>query len=241
MMSRVHCIPGVLAIALLAFGCGGPQEKTLKDRVLEEDDDGASLVDSLVGDVDPVEEEDTDEEQPAEVADTPDVPDEDIIEGPQGAFLPTVLVQNEEVDATFTVKTAEASPEIVVEDAAAGSEVRLDPGLCHIEFETDAVAGSPTLTLRDVEIPSGRRIRREVKYKVGQITLVTGGRCVKKPIRIRPTGATDWLPGKFKTCVPIVLQAGNYEAQMGAGKRGIPISGIQVYDGGIREILIRKQ
>ncbi|HUT79250.1 MAG TPA: hypothetical protein VM285_16240, partial [Polyangia bacterium] len=81
---------------------------------------------------------------------------------------------------------------------------------------------------------------REVKYKVGQITLVTGANCQKKPIQIRRKGATDWLPGKFSTCVSIILESGDYDAQMG-GKGGIPISGIQVYDGGIREILIRKQ
>ena len=98
---------------------------------------------------------------------------------------------------------------------------------------------NPEMTLRDVEIPAGRRISRDVKLPVGKITLVTGGRCVKKPIKIKQKGASDWYKGKFYTCQQMTLMAGEYEAEVGAGRRGTPVSGIQVYDGGIRDVLIR--
>jgi hypothetical protein len=242
MKSNLVSLSTALVAALLALGCGGAQEeKTMKDRILEEDEGEGDLVDDLVGNVEPVEEEEEEEKPAEEPVDKPGVPEEDIIEGNQGALLAKIVVQGEEVDGTLTIKTAEASPVIVEEDVPAGTEIRLDPGTYDVVVDTDAVSGRSELTLRDVEIPSGRRIRREVKYKVGEIKLVTGRRCVKKPVRLKPKGATDWMDEKFKTCVSIILRAGEYEGEMGAGRRGTPISGIKVYDGGKREVLIRKQ
>jgi len=229
----------MMSVGLLA-ACGGSKQKTLKERVLEEDDFEGSLVDSIVGDVKPVH---VVEEKPEEAAAVPDMPadaDKDVIGGSQGAFVAKVIVQGKEADATFRALTATAAPEVVMEGVKAGTEVRLDPGLYDFIFTTTSIAGSPQATLRGVEIEAGRRTRREVKYRVGQITLVTGERCQRNQIQIRAKGATDWIPGKFFTCEPIILEAGEYEARMG-GARGIPISGIQVYDGGIRDILIRRQ
>lgn len=229
----------MVSIGFIA-ACGGSRGKTMKERMLEEDDFEGSLVDSIVGDVDPVDVAEEEPEQPAEVPETSTAADKDVIDGTGGAFLARVIAQGKEVDATFRVLTATAAPEVVMEGVRAGTEIRLEPGLYDIVFTTTAIAGSPQATLRGVEIEAGRRTRREVKYRVGQITLVTGARCKKSQIQIRAKGATDWIPGKYFTCEPILLEAGEYEARMG-GARGIPISGIQVYDGGIREILIRKQ
>jgi hypothetical protein len=106
-------------------------------------------------------------------------------------------------------------------------------------FQTKSIVGEPEYTLRDVKIEAGRRVRREVKIPTGQITLVTGARCARKPLKIKLKGATDWYKGNFSTCKPITLMAGEYDAEVGGGKRAIPISGIQVYDGGIRDVLIR--
>ncbi|MFO8073968.1 MAG: hypothetical protein R6V85_19065 [Polyangia bacterium] len=242
MKSSLVSLSAALAAALVALGCGGAQEeKTMKDRMLEEEDEGGDLVDNLIGDVQPVEMEEEEEQPAEEPSEKPGVPEEDIIEGTQGALLAKIVVQGEEVDGTLTIKTAEANPVVVEENVPAGAEIRLDPGTYDVVVDTDAVSGNSQLTLRDLEIPSGRRIRREVKYKVGEIKLVTGRRCVKKPIRLKPKGATEWMDEKFKTCVPIILRAGEYEGEMGAGRHGTPISGIKVYDGGKREILIRKQ
>jgi hypothetical protein len=230
----------ILAVGLL-LGCGGGQKKTMKDRMLEEEDDGTSLVDSLVGDVEPepIEEEET--EQPTEVAEGPSEGAASDVPAHEGAFVGVVKVNGNPVEATFTIKTATNNPETIKEGVKSGEEVRLSPGMYDFQITTDAVISEEDFVLRDVEIPGGQRIKRDVKIPAGQITLTTGARCAKRPIRIKRKGATTWIKGKFSTCKALTLMAGEYEAEMGAGKRGTPISGIQVYDGGIRDILIRKR
>lgn len=229
----------------LALGCGGAQEESRTDKLLKDMDSDVDLVADLTG-VDEntpveVEEEQAAEEPTGPVAEEPAEASGDAIEGDDGAFVGKLKVNGEEVDGTLTVKTANVNAEVIKKDVDAGSEIRLPPGLYDFTFVTDKVVGSPEYTLRDVEIEKGRRITREVKIPVGQITLTTGAKCAKKPIRIRPQGATEWYKGKYQTCVPLTLKAGNYDAEIVAGKRNTtPISGIQVYDGGVRDILIRK-
>lgn len=229
-------------VAGLALGCGGGQKKTMKDRILEEEDDGTSLVDSIVGDVDPDPIEEDAPEQPTEqAADAATESSGEAIPGHEGAFIGIVKVNGNPVEATFTVKTATNNPEVVKEGIKSGSEVRLAPGMYDFQITTEAVVSEEDFVLRDVEIPGGQRVKRDIKIPAGQITLTTGARCAKRPIRIKRKGATTWIQGKFTTCKAIILMAGEYEAEMGAGKKGTPISGIQVYDGGIRDILIRKK
>jgi len=193
-------------------------------------------------DVEPDEIEEEPDEQPAdEVAEGPGEGEASDVPGHEGAFVGVVKVNGNEVEASFTVKTATNNPEIVKENIKAGEEVRLAPGMYDFQITTDAVISEEDFVLRDVEIPGGQRIKRDIKIPAGQITLTTGARCAKRPIRIKRKGATTWIKGKFTTCKPIILMAGEYEAEMGAGKKGTPISGIQVYDGGIRDILIRRR
>ena len=237
----------IVSIAALfgfvALGGGGSQDKSMKDRLLEEEDDGTSVVDALVGDVDPVPIEEEQKERPSdELAEAPTAPVGDVIEGNQGAIVITMSTPFEdkkEVDGWFTVKTATERPEIVMEKAPTGQDVLLDPGVYDIELHTDAVVGYTGQQMQGVEIPQGRRIKRPVKLKVGQLTLINGAGkgCRKAALKIKRKGATDWIPGKFKTCVPMLLPAGDYEAKMGH----VPISGIKVYDGGIQHVPIRKQ
>ncbi len=155
----------------------------------------------------------------------------------QGSFLPVIKIFGEPAKGTYSVKTVSASPTVVMENVPTGVETKIDPGTYDFIFTTEAVAGNPELTLREVEIPSGRRAKRDVKFKVGKITLVTGARCTKSALKIRRKGASDWMPGKYFTCREILLMSGEYDALRGK----TPNSGIQVYDGGIREILIRKK
>ena len=231
-------ILAMMLIAALVAACGGGQKKTMKERALDGVSDDVDPVSHLVGDVDPVPIEDDEAEQPSAVADAPAVPsDGDVIEGSDGAFLPTLYVMNNPVKGKYSVFSADASATPIRENVATGEEIRLPAGNYDMTFYSELIAGEIPLQLRGVEIPMGRRIKRDVKYKVGKITLVTGARCAKAAIKIKQKGATDWLPGKFSTCKEIILPAGEYEAVKGT----IPISGIQVYDGGIREILIRKQ
>ena len=210
----------------------------MNEKGLAKVDENVDPVSHLVGDVGPGEIVEDKVEQPSDSVEesTPDVSG-DVIEGHQGAFLPVIKIFGEPVKGTYTVKTATASADIVKENVPTGVETKFDPGTYDFIFTTEAVAGKPELTMREVEIPSGRRVKRDVKFKVGKITLVTGARCAKSAIKIKRKGATDWMPGKYFTCKEILLMSGEYDALRGK----TPISGIQVYDGGIREILIRKK
>jgi hypothetical protein len=241
-MKLFHILIGVTAAALM-LGCGGKQRESNTEKLLEGEPD-VDLYSHLTGidDSTPVKvEKEPEPERPQKVEPEKSAETEtsDNIGGSQGAFLPRLVLNGQETPGTYTVKRATMSGEIVKDKVPMGQEVRVDPGVYDIEISTDAVVGAAKLTLRDVEIEAGRRIKRDVKFPVGKITLVTGGHCVKKPIKIKEKGATDWYPGKFYTCQEITLMAGEYEAEMGGGKRGTPISGIKVYDGGIRDILIR--
>ncbi|MDJ0766587.1 MAG: hypothetical protein QNJ97_26675 [Myxococcota bacterium] len=233
---------GLLAGAVL-LGCAKKRPESRTARLLEGEQD-VDLYEHLTGIDDSSSvavEKDPDAERPQEAVS--DYAEENIdgeaIGGGRGAFVARLLVNGKEVKGSFTVTRSSGSGEVVKQDIPTGKEIRLDPGYYDITFTTGKIVGNPKLTQRDVEIPAGQRIKRDVKFPVGKITLVTGGRCVKKPIRIREQGATDWYKGKFYTCVEMSLMAGQYEAEMGTGKRGTPISGIQVYDGGIRDVLIR--
>ncbi len=243
-MKKVKYILWIALMAILVAACGGKQEKTRTEKMIENEED-VDLVAHLTGinEGTPVAYDEQSEEQPgaeqpkSELAST----DEDNIGGSQGAFIGTMKIGEEEVRGTFTVRKATASNEVVMENVRSGKEIRLDPGQYDFVFTTDKIVGSPEFTLRDVEIEAGRRIKRPVRIPVGEIKLVTGGRCAKKPIKIRLKGATDWYPGKFYTCQKLKLMAGEYDAEIVSGRHRTPISGIQVYDGGTRDVLIRNQ
>lgn len=241
-MNTKTIIAVLCAAALISFGaCGSKQpELSSTEKELASMSEGVDPVDALVGDAPPIEDDSDNPESPSNYNDGASAAnDEDKIGGTNGALLAVVKVSGEEVKATFTVKEATNAGNVVKSDVKTGKDCSLPPGEYDIVFTTKAVAGNATKTLQGVKIPQGIRIRREVKFPTGQITLVTGGRCAKKAIKIKEKGATEWMPGKYTTCKPINLMAGEYEAEVVAGK--IPISGIQVYDGGIRDILIRKQ
>ena len=234
----------VLACAILsAVGCG-KEEKSTTDKLLEGQED-VDLVADLTGinENTHVAVEKDDEEQPSagESAAASTAKDDNYIGGSQGAFVGIMKLGEKEVKGTFNVLKADASGETVTKGAKAGKEIRLDPGKYDFVFSTPSIVGEPEFTLRDVEIEAGRRLKRDVNVPVGKITLVTGAKCVRKKIKIRLKGASDWYKGNFSTCQELTLMAGEYDAMMGDGRKGTTISGIQVYDGGVRDILIRQQ
>jgi len=227
---------GFAVLALAVCGCGPKKEPTLKDRALSNMGDDVDPVAHLVGDVEAAPVEEQVAEKPAEVAAAPETEsDGDNIGGSQGAFVATITVLGQQVEGTYRVLTATDDPQVVKEGLKTGEEVSLDPGLYDFEFKTPAVAGDSKKTLQGVEIPMGRRVKRDVKFPAGKLTLVTGGKCAKSAIRIKEKGSENWLPGKFFTCQEIILPAGYYDAERGS----TPISGIQVYDGGIQQVMIR--
>ncbi len=245
-MTRTHLRTSIILSAVLtAVGCG-KNEKSTTDKLLE----GQGDVD-LVADLTGIDEnthiapEKDDTEQPGapmqEQASPSEANDDTVIGGNQGAFIGIMKIGDKEVNGTFKVLKADATGETVLKGAKSGKEIRLDPGKYDFVFTTPAIVGEPEFTLRDVEIEAGRRLKRDVNVPVGKITLITGPRCARRNIKIRLKGASDWYKGKFSTCQELTLMAGEYDAMMGDGKRGTTISGIQVYDGGVRDVLIRQQ
>jgi hypothetical protein len=235
----------VFAALLAGVGCG-KEEKSTTEKLLE----GQADVD-LVADLTGIDEntrvaiEKDENEQPsgpaAEQAAPSAAKDDTYVGGTQGAFIGVMKIGEKEVKGSFNVLKADASAEVVLKNAKSGQEIRLDPGKYDFVFSTPSIVGEPEFTLRDVEIETGRRLKRDVNVPVGKITLVTGAKCARKNIKIRLKGASDWYKGKFSTCQELTLMAGEYDAMMGDGKKGTTISGIQVYDGGVRDVLIRNQ
>ena len=234
----------LLGVVLLA-GCGGPNidsESSLKERSLSSTPEDYDPMDAILGnnpDLDIAAVEAEENPQQDQMTDSgPVEADKDQIGGTMAVFFPTVTANGEEIHATYKVVTADADATVVMDNVKSGVETEINPGTYDITFTTKKIAGNPELTLRGIELQQGRRLTRNVKFPVGEITLDTPGNgCKRAAIKIRVKGATNWMPGKYSTCTPIKLMAGEYEAKQGA----IEISGIQVYDGGTRTVSIRKQ
>jgi hypothetical protein len=240
-MKPYYFVIGLLAFTL-ALGCASKQKSTSK-QLLEEESDDVDLVAELTGidDDTPVPMEPDENEKPANHAEEPLSKDEDFIGGTDGAFVGKIMISGEEAPGTYDVKTATESALTVQQGVKAGTEISLAPGMYDFYFTAKTIAGRPEVSLRDVEIIAGRRLRREVKMPVGEIVLVTGARCQRKAIKIKPADAPEWYGSKYFTCEPILLMAGEYEAELSNKRETTPIKGIQVYDGSVRNIMIHTQ
>ncbi|MBN2717964.1 MAG: hypothetical protein JXX14_19095 [Deltaproteobacteria bacterium] len=246
MMKKSKFVLSLLLGFICLTGCGGADvssESSLKERSLAGTPDNYDPMAAILGDnpdldLAAVEAEENPQQQDQMVDSGPVESDKDYIGGTMAVFLPTVTANGEEIRATYKVMTADANATVVMDNVKSGVETEIAPGTYDITFTTNKIAGNPELALRGIELSQGRRLTRNVKFPVGEITLDTPGNgCKRGAIKIRQKGATDWMPGKFSTCTPIKLMAGEYEAKQGS----IEISGIQVYDGGTRTVSIRKQ
>ncbi len=231
-------------VCAFALGCGGSRGKEpVTAKLLEDEPKDVDLVAHLTGidETTPVEvEQEPEQAQPVEQVPEDDPAAGEHVGGSMGVFVGTLKLVGEPIDGEITIKTADSQGTVVKEGVDSGSEVRLAPGVYDIVFTTKKLIGDPELSLRDVEITAGRKLTRDLKVPAGEITLVTPGKgCKRIAVRIKPKGATDWYPGKQYTCKPIKLLAGEYEAEYAKGKGGTLIKGIQVYDGGKRDITIR--
>ncbi|MBN2343455.1 MAG: hypothetical protein JXX29_04645 [Deltaproteobacteria bacterium] len=236
-----------LLCLLWIAGCGGADvssESSLKERALADTPEDYDPVDAVLGtnpdlDIAAVDEMEQQEQQDAQaMTDGPVSADKDYIGGDMAVFAPTVVANGEEIAATYKVAMANDEGTVIMENVRAGVETEITPGVYDITFTTNKIAGKPEMTLRGIELEAGRRLTRQVKFPVGEITLDTPGNgCRRGKIMIRQKGASNWMPGNYSTCTPIKLMAGEYEAKQGH----IEISGIQVYDGGTRTVSIRNQ
>jgi hypothetical protein len=243
MRTRQIRLIGLIAGLALILGCGGQKNQSTTVRLLEDESDDVDIIEEITGidDNTPIVVEKDKNEGSSETEPDSLEKDEDYVGGSQGVFLGKLMIRGDETPGLVNVRTATESNEFVRKGMRANTEISLEPGLYDFTFIADNVAGNPEVTLRDVRITAGRRTRKEVKMPVGEITLVTGVKCKKKPIKIRPIGVPNWYKGKYTTCVPIVLMAGEYEAEISTKNEVTPVSGIQVYDGSTRNVTIHSQ
>jgi hypothetical protein len=243
MKTQLFRLMWALSFSAMVLGCGGSNKGSTTEQLLSEEDD-VDLVAHLTGIDDQTavpDAEETDKEKPMEERAPAPVASGDYVGGSQGIFVGNLLLDGQDTKGTYTVRSTSGSGEVIKKDIPTGTEIRLDPGFYDFAFSTPKVVGRPEFMLRDVKIEAGQRTKKDVKMPVGKITLITGARCARKPIKIRAKGASDWFKGKFFTCVEMTLMAGEYEAEMRKGKTVTPISGIQVYDGGVRDVQIHAQ
>lgn len=230
-------------VCVFALGCGSSKPKPVTAELLEDEPEDIDLVAHLTGidESTPVTvEEDSKQQQQVEQVPEDDPAAGEYIGGSMGVFVGTLKLVGEPIDGRITIKRTDADGTVVKDGIASGSEVRLEPGTYDIAYTTDELVGDSELSLRDVEIKAGRKLLRDLKVPAGEITLVTPGKgCKRIAIKIKPKGATDWYPGNYYTCKPLKLLAGEYEAEYAKTKAGTTIKGIQVYDGGKRDITIR--
>ncbi len=229
-----------LAALFLLVSCGGAnKDKSLSQKALEDTPDDYTPVAAILGANPNLDTSGLDSDSAEQMADNSAVTqDKDYVGGTMAIFLPTVVANGKEIQSTYSVKTADNQGTEIMSNVRAGIEIEISPGVYDITFKTKDIAGNPENTLRGVELTAGRRLSRKVKFPVGEITLITGSRgCKKSAIKLKLKGASDWMPGKYFTCKPIKLMAGEYEAKQGITE----IAGITVYDGGTRKVNIRQQ
>ena len=160
----------ILLVALLLISCGGTRRTASPtEGIMKGVDDVYDPVTAILGKdvVLDLVVDDTDEEVASYEA--PLAPDEDLIGGDMGVFLPTVTLNGKEEKATYTVRTADHTATTVHADVTTGQELTLHPGLYDMEFTSKKVAGS--VELRGVEIIIDLRLNRIMNLPVCEIPL----------------------------------------------------------------------
>jgi hypothetical protein len=113
----------------------------------------------------------------------------------------------------------------VVENGTFGQELELNQGQYTIEYKSPLVFGEP-LYLTDVIDVAGQTQQIDSIFPAGQITLHTfrgkaEGKCVPVPFTVHYLENAKDLPGKGKTCAPLILQTGHYEVRLAVGKNKV--------------------
>ncbi|MCP4678217.1 MAG: hypothetical protein GY854_22430 [Deltaproteobacteria bacterium] len=199
----------IVLVAVWMTACGSSQPPPPNQDTGEEDFD---LVGSIVGDVEP---EEIDEEG------------DEVGEGYTGPTSLTVnlkIVNDKNPEGTFKLTAADGS--VITENGKVGEVTELNQGVYSIEFKSPVVFGEATHVVEDVQV-AGKKMTVSEVFPAGQITLHTYRG--KKPDKCVPTSfsvkskAEDgkMLPGKGKTCEPLVLRAGAYEVLLDISKKKV--------------------
>lgn len=190
----------------LVLGCGGAAEPPPQTAPGAEED--VDLIGSLVGDVE-VDPEDLKEED-----------GEGTYTGPTKLTLNVKVVNNENPEGSFSLTAT--TGQVVVENGQFGAMIELNQGLYTAEFRSPLVFGDYVYT-KEIDVSGPEATLTEV-FPVGQVTLHTyrgnnaKGRCQEVAFTVRSETLAQDLPGKGKTCVPLIVEAGTYEVLLDISK-----------------------
>lgn len=207
-MTRSNTL-GIIAlvgsIAALAAACGGKVPPPQDDV----DPVAAALGDTVLEPV--TEDEISDGDAPAAYT------------GPTKVTVNLRVVNEKNPKGTYRMLGSDGTA--VVENGTFGQELELNQGQYTIEYKSPLVFGEP-LYLTDVIDVAGQTQQIDSIFPAGQITLHTfqgkaEGKCVPVPFTVHDLENAKDLPGKGKTCAPLVLQTGHYEVRLAVGKNKV--------------------
>ena len=202
-------------VVLISIGCGGSQETPETADDVTEDD----IYDSIVGDVD---------ESELEIED--DEPEEDAYTGPTQLTVNLKVINEKNPEGSF--KLLDASGRAVLENGKLGEPMEVLQGEYEIEFKSPLVFGEPVFSVKNVDV-TGEKMEISEVFPAGQITLHTykkrpNEKCKSVPFSVKFETGDKELPGKGKTCKPIVLEIGSYELLLDVSKKVVQPVKIQV-------------
>ncbi|MDD5305896.1 MAG: hypothetical protein PHU25_01110 [Deltaproteobacteria bacterium] len=200
------------ALGLVACGSSAPKAQTAEDdgnlaSILCEKGEDCSALEGKAE----IKDEDTTKPAPVEEAYT----------GPTKLTVNLKVVDHKNPEGSYRVLKADGTA--ALENGKFGETVEVPQGLYNIEFKTKAVFGEPTYTAEDIEV-TGKEKKVDEIFPAGETLLHTylnkkDGPCVKKSFTVKSETLNKELPGKGKTCEPVVLETGRYEILLDMGKK----------------------
>ncbi len=201
----------LLGVAFSACGASQPQP--------EAEDDGQDLISSIVGNVDTEGHVDDDGDPVGEA-----------YQGPTALTINLKVVNDKNPKGSFRLLNSDGSA--IIEKGKLGEVTELSQGVYTIEFKSPLVFGDTTYVVEDVEV-AGKKMELTKVFPAGQITLHTykgsnTNRCVPVAFEVKSKTEEKNLPGKGKTCQPLVLNAGTYEVLLNISKKKVQPVALQV-------------
>jgi hypothetical protein len=194
---------------LMVIGCGGAPEPAPQTPADQEED--VDLIGSIVGDV---------EVDPEDLED--DTPDADYT-GPTKLTLNLKVVNNLNPEGSY--KLTDTTGQVIIDAGKFGEEVELNQGLYSAEFTSPAVHGE-FVYKKEIEV-AGKESKLTETMPVGQVTLHTykgknpKARCQPVSFSVKSETLGKELPGKGKTCEPLIVEAGSYEVLLDISKKKV--------------------
>jgi hypothetical protein len=202
---------GVCTLFSLAVAACGGSTPPPEDQKGDEDVD---VIGSIVGDVE------VDPEDMEEMED-----EGEVYTGPTKLTVNLKVVTELNPEGSFSLMDTTGTK--VVENGVFGQEYEVNQGLYSAEFKTPAVFSEPVYTV-EIEVAGKKQEVKEV-FPAGQLTLHTykgknpKSACKTVTFSVQNVGGDKPvdLPGKGKTCEPVILETGSYEILLDISKKKV--------------------